>query len=116
MKIDCKITENFLREAKRLCRRTKDCSDCELAGKSAGAGFTCSTFLKEYPSEAIEIVQKWSDTHPSKTYKEDLFEKYPSASNIDGYPRFSACLIYPELKCECSRYECIGCWDRVMDE
>ena len=119
MKIDCKITENFLREKARIC--DEGCEKCPFSMHNNGIDLYCDDFLEEYPREAIEIVQKWSDTHPRKTYKEDFYERFPNAEKVNGYPIFAQRCIYKELNEKCTEicteeYNCLSCWDRIMEE
>ena len=59
--IDCKITENYLSERKRMCDKRTRCSTCPIGSNLNGKNKSCIFFENEYPSEAIEIVQKWSE-------------------------------------------------------
>lgn len=59
--IDCKITENYLTERKRMCDKRTRCSTCPIGSNLNGKNKSCIFFENEYPSEAIEIVQKWSE-------------------------------------------------------
>ena len=65
MKIDCGKTVNFFNEYKRMCKEENKskCSACPLSYDNNGTGIGCSTYIKLYSEEAIEIVQKWSDEH-----------------------------------------------------
>ena len=69
--------------------------------------------------KATEIVQKWSDEHPEKTYAQDFFEKFPKAQiDSDGTPLACRNAIYgggcpkiePNIEC------CCECWDEQMEE
>lgn len=117
MKMDCSKTNNYLREKGRILESIRhNCLSCPLASKHNGTSFTCCVFEGKYPDKAISIVQKWSDEHQRKTYKEDFFEKFPDAPREKGgYPKVVPCSIYKELcynGCRC----CDNCWDRVMEE
>ena len=84
--IDCKKTENYLKERKRMCERNQ-CDECSLGSNSNGTNKTCRVFENDYPSEVMKIVQKWSDEHPPKTLLSEFLEHYPNAKmNNDGYP------------------------------
>lgn len=75
----------------------------------------CHDFQAKYPDEAIAIVQKWSDEHPPKTYRDDFFEKFPGAvKDKDGYPLFAPDYIYnKDLFRGMNHYDA---WDKVMEE
>lgn len=48
---------------------------------------THSKICAKDAKKAIEILQKWSNEHPKKTYAQDFFEKFPKAQgNSDGTP------------------------------
>ena len=80
-KIDCSITENYLREKIRFTRSCKNrsCVECPFYHYNKGSkvcdGFDC---LRN-ADESIAIIQRWSDAHPQKTYKDDFLEKFPDA-------------------------------------
>lgn len=79
--IDCSRTENYFAEKQRMTKRTKNglckikCSNCPLCSDNNGEGLLCPTFEMYYPEKAIEIVQKWSDEHPPKTYLSEFLKK-----------------------------------------
>ena len=108
--IDCSKTENYFAEKQRMTKKHKlnhggyacklNCADCPLSHLNNGSGDTmlCSDFERIYPEKAIAIVQKWSNTHPQKTYLTELLEKYPNALiGDDGTPE-GLCPHYLGLK------------------
>jgi len=116
MKIDCSITDNYLKEKIRMC---KNCYDgCPLSMCNNGSNAPCDSFVKIVPTLAIDVVQNWSDANPQKTYLEDLIEKYPNVKlgNI-GAPKFCPDLI--GLK-NISKGNCINscdeCWNQIMED
>lgn len=125
--IDCKITENYLKEKARMVKVDKDglctdCQNCPLNRRLNGADKYCGQLELLYPEKAIAIVQKWSDEHPQKTYKDDFFEKFPNApKDANKTPKTCRANIY-NISCSRSRIECssrIGCdkcWNEVMSE
>lgn len=121
MKIDCNITENYLKEKARMIESCKkaDCSGCVFYNNRPCPTefFQCDGDIPN-PDGAIKFVQQWSDAHPQKTYKEDFFLRFPNAlKNKNGYPQVSPCNIYKEC-CDniCDNYSCANCWDKVMEE
>ena len=68
-KIDCSITENYLKEKARMTKSsysdscTINCRDCPLSSDNNIHGYTCNCFEKMHPKEAISVIQKWSDEH-----------------------------------------------------
>ena len=115
-KIDCNITENFLKEWNRMCDLYQTrCSACLRSGQHNEHEVSCTYLAKLHPTEAIAIVQKWSDEHPVKTIKDDFFEKYPNApSSTDGTPKPCLCDLGYEDKCRAN--DCFECWNRPLSE
>lgn len=89
--IDCSKTENYLIEKLRMTKRAKSgickikCSDCPLCSKNNGISeyISCISFEMYHPEKAIEIVQRWSDEHPQRTYLSELLEHYPNVQLYD---------------------------------
>lgn len=115
MKMDCSKTDNYFKEKGRMLESIKaDCSYCILASAHNGTGFSCCIFEGKHLEKAISIMQKWSDEHQQKTYKEDFFEKFPNAPKYEnGYPVANPKYIYGDI------FENTGgfmiCWDKVME-
>lgn len=115
--MDCKITENYLREKERMCASTNLCKKCGLCEKgNENSACPCAHFQKEYPTKAIAIVQAWSDAHPQRTYLSDFLEKHPNAPlSQTGRPGFCAAdLGYRDRKC--SGIYCGDCWNTPMED
>lgn len=120
--IDCSKTENFIKEKERLCQYYKDkgCVFCVLDRNIKG--LSCSDFIVQQPKKAIEIVQRWSNEQPPKTFLTDFLEKYPNVPLAkNGYP--SICpydlgymtkedcyMTKKEDFDDCSQY-CKQCWN-----
>lgn len=121
--IDCSKTENYFNEKLRMTKRTKNglckikCSNCPLCSNNNGEGLSCPTFEMHYPEKAIEVVQKWSDEHPQKTFVTEFLKNYPRAVvNGDGIPN-SVCPYDLGLmnKHDC-RKTCIECWNQPIED
>lgn len=89
--MDCNKTEVYFKEKTRMtggCAEVNCCAYCPLSIDNNGTKLYCSEFEKEYPTKAIEIVQKWSDEHPIKTYQDVFLEAFPKAriDIVDGVP------------------------------
>ena len=123
--MDCSKTINFFSELKRLCDSRDGCV-ADAANKERCPMFgVCEDALTRICAEdvktAIEIVQKWSDEHPVKTYAQDFFEKFPKAqSGSDGTPFVCRKTIYGEVppkdeRCD-RRGACKNCWNEPMEE
>ncbi len=122
--IDCKATENYLTERKRMCISFEDCTECD---------FQCTYGCKRLEVErtdfekAIEIVQKWSNEHPQRTLLSEFLEHYPKTElNGMGLPNIAPCelgLVELNSKCieNCVHQYCLGipckeCWDTPINE
>lgn len=119
--MDCNKTTNFLAELKRLCdSRDGRVADAAYKERCPMFGF-CEDVLTRICAEdvktAIEIVQKWSDEHPKKTYAQDFFEKFPKAPNYAGVnPVVCRKKIYGEHEnCDCTGV-CYRCWNEPMND
>lgn len=119
--IDCSKTENYLKEKARMtkCCIEIDCTGCPLSSNNNGKDCGCEDFQYLHTKEAITIVQKWSDEHPQKTYKDDFFEKFPNAPlaprSAEKYPKVCRHLVYSERE-NCGSISCFDCWNEVMPE
>lgn len=124
--MDCSKTINFLHELKRLCDSRDECvanaankEDCPMFGVCK---LTHSKICAEDAKKAIEIVQKWSDEQPKKTYAQDFLEKFPEAQrNWDGVPFVCRKRIYGGIHSATSEgcddtKACYRCWNKPMEE
>lgn len=121
--IDCTKTENYFAERQRMTKLQKDgicnlsCTDCPLSIENNGTSVECSVFEILYIKKAIEIVQKWSDEHPPKTYLSEFLKTYPNVKLLgDGTPK---CLCPHQLGLkdinDCRKhYTCAECWNQPM--
>lgn len=121
--IDCAKTENYFAEKQRMTKRAENglcklsCSNCPLCSENNNKGLSYTGFEMLYPKKAIEIVQRWSDEHPQKTYLTELLKIFPNTPlNDDGTPK-GICL--HELgatsldNCEVDN-ACTKCWNQTM--
>lgn len=135
--IDCSKTENYFVEKLRMTKRTREegckikCSECPLSCQNNGTSeFTsCITFEMLYPEKAIEIVQKWSDEHPQRTYLSEFLENYPNAQlkTVLLYSPGAIPLGIPKCICpyhlglmsvdNCRKdHNCVKCWNQPIEE
>lgn len=132
--IDCSKTENYFNEKLRMTKRTKNglckikCSNCPLCSNNNGEGLSCPTFEMYYPEKAIEVVQKWSNANPQRTYLTDLLEKYPNIpldnNGKPSYvcPRDLGLMSAENCKlglmsvedCKKDSNKCVECWNQSM--
>lgn len=121
--IDCSKTKNYFAEKQRMTGQRKDgvcelnCIDCPLSSFNNGIGIPCMNLESSYPEKAIEIVQKWSDEHPQKTYLSEFLKHYPNAPLADnGTP--DICpekLGLTDIKKPCFG-DCVECWNQPIEE
>lgn len=118
MKIDCSITENFLKEKNRMTKNcTIDCNDCCLYHLEDEYSCSCIKFERDYPKETIAAVQHWSDEHPQKTMLQDFLEKYPNAKKYDsGLPKCCPHMLgYTDKTCSDFMF-CKECWNQPLPD
>ena len=127
--IDCSKTENYFAEKRRMTKRTKDgmceimCSECPLYSQNNGTSecMTCVTFEMCHPEKAIEIVQRWSDEHPQKTFLTEFLKNYPNAELDHGVPK--VCLKKLGTVPGCAKNKkgdlyisCYRCWNQPIED
>ena len=123
MKIDCNITENFLKEWSRFCKTSVDCYGCDL--KCSCWKYSSVKLSSQNSIKFISAIKSWSDEHSQKTYLEDLKEKYPNADfgykcrpancpSSFGYSDFDCdgTQLYTSHKNE--KLDCEACWDQLI--
>lgn len=129
--IDCSKTENYFAEKRRMTKRAENglcklgCSNCPLCSGNNNKGLSCTGFEMLYPEKAIEIVQKWSNEHPQKTYLSEFLKHYPNAMlDTNGVPK-NICpkVICPKVICphdlglneidNCDK-GCVECWNQPI--
>lgn len=121
--IDCSKTKNYFAEKQRMTGQRKDgvcelnCIDCPLSSFNNGIGIPCVNLESSYPEKAIEIVQKWSDEHPQKTYLSEFLKNYPNAPLVhDGTPEICLRKLgLTDIK-TCRVGGCVECWNQPIEE
>lgn len=123
--IDCTKTENYLAEKQRMTKEQQDgvcklkCSGCPLSSFNNGSRdmVPCFAFEKLYPEKSIEIVQKWSDEHPQKTYLSEFLKNYPNAPLVhDGTPEICLRKLgLTDIK-TCRVGGCVECWNQPIED
>lgn len=123
--IDCSNTKAYFAEKTRMSKRAGagvcriKCEDCPLGITNNGMGVLCSKLEMLYPEKAIEIVQRWSDKHPQRTYLSEFLKHYPNAQLNDAGLPITGCpyrlgLIGDE-ECKKNR-DCVKCWNQPLPE
>lgn len=124
--MDCNKTINFLHELKRLCDSRAACNAVQTNEEQCPLSDVCVWRLgivcNEDVKRAIEILQKWSNEHPKKTYAQDFLEKFPEAQrNWDGVPFVCRKRIYGGIHsttlegCDDTK-ACYRCWNELMND
>lgn len=123
--MDCNKTTDFFSELERHCNSRAACDAVQTNEEPCPLFDVCIWRLgivcDEDVKRAIEIMQKWSDEHPKKTYAQDFFEKFPKAQrHSDGAPFACRKRIYggvPPKDKECDYTgACKNCWNEPMEE
>lgn len=116
--MDCSKTIDFFSENNRLCNSRTACEADAANKEQCPLRGLCGLPLSEICAEkAVEIVQKWSDEHPKKTYAQDFFEKFPNAQNYAGVnPVVCRKKIYGGFKNGDCAEPCYKCWNEPMND
>lgn len=126
--IDCNITKNYFNEKQRMTKMRKlyagvyncelDCSDCPLSSLNNDSTdkLTCREFESLYPEKAIEIIQRWSNAHPPKTYLTELLKIFPNTPlEDDGTPNFCPYRLGLISRDDCRKdHNCVKCWNQPI--
>lgn len=117
--MNCDKTIDFMRGLKRMCAGVNyKCINCPIEYTEFCErlihSYVADDFEPEiFQEEIIDKIQKWSDEHPSKTYAQDFFDKFPKASKraVD-IPTVCRQEVYGGI-CSSGCYEC---WNEPMEE
>lgn len=121
--IDCSKTENYTHEKTRMTKSVVNgvchirCTDCPLSRFNNNEKIVCSELELFHSETAVQIVQRWSDEHPQKTYLSEFLKNYPNAQlRIDGTPK-GVCLYALGLinKDDCDN-NCVKCWNQPIED
>lgn len=100
-----------IKDLKRMCKGYSDCDVCPLKNSR------CHDVVISLPDNADEIVDKWVQEHPVKTYADDFFEKFPNAPRDRfGAPMMCMHRVYNIDNPECGAGSCSECWNQEMKE
>lgn len=97
-----------IKDLKRMCNRYDSCKDCPLNDTC------CGDSVYALPDNADEIVDKWVEEHPIKTYLQYFFEKFPNApKDRNGVPLACWKHVYGNGN-DCGSGGCIECWNQEI--
>ena len=107
----------FLKEKYRMTKQCNIfCKECPLGHTNNGLNVDCTLLEAGYTEKAVEIVKKWSDEHPQKTYRMDFLEKYPNCKkSYNGIPCSCRDNIYGTQNVFCGE-SCEKCWNEPMED
>lgn len=115
----------------RMCNANDSCKTCLIKAEMKKLYILeCQGYIRRYPNEASDIIDKWCAEHPQKTYLEDFFAKFPNAlKEDDGMPlacrenvygtfhygseKVPLCYLFDD---DCEEQMCTKCWNEVMPE
>lgn len=119
--IDCSKAENYMAEKTRMTKAFESgicrirCEHCPLDKRNNDTNSSCMELESKYPQKAIQIVQKWSNAHPTKTYLSEFLLHYPDVELDEfGTPK-GVCPHHLGLKDIPCKNGCTECWNQSID-
>lgn len=114
----------------RMCNANESCKTCLIKAEMKKLYILeCQGYIRRYPTEASDIIDKWCAEHPQKTYLEDFFAKFPNApKGYNGRPvpcrEYIYGIYYSDNKkvARCHILDdneeqmCTKCWNEAMPE
>lgn len=98
-----------INDFKKLCRSYESCEECLFFNYNCGGGY-----IHTLSSDMNEMVDKWVEEHPIKTYLQDFFKKFPEArKRPTGEPMICPHQIYYGIDNECYD-DCLKCWNQEV--
>lgn len=103
----------FIKEKARMCEVYENCIGCPFdENEELGS---CIRWVKEHPTEAVAIVEKWSEENSRKTLKDDFLERCPNAEMGNCATIICAKSIYGSSIVNCASYQtCDECWNTPL--
>lgn len=99
-----------VKDLKRMCISHVGCEKCPLCIEGVAH---CKPFY--FPSNVGEVIDKWVQEHPAKTYAMDFLEKFPDAPiDSNGVPKCCWKYVYGDGT-YCSSNDCTKCWNRELE-
>lgn len=110
------MAETIYEMSKRMCGSTI-CEDCPL--KKVKGRACLINLIKwhkvETAAEQLEVLRKWAEERPVKTYKDVFLEKLPKARlNKDGRPVTCRDVVFGIVR-HCTT-NCTECWNEPYKE
>lgn len=121
--IDCSKTENYFAEKLRMTKAYESgfcrirCEHCPLDKKNSGEDVSCIQLELKHPERAVEIVQRWSDEYPPKTYLTELLKNYPNTPlDDDGAPKSLCPHALGLVEIDDCDGNCAECWNQIIKD
>lgn len=117
------MAETIYEMSKRMCDST-NCKDCllnKVTNKSCLIGII-KYYEIEKVAEQLEVLRKWAEEHPVKTYEDVFLERFPNArmSDKDGSPTVCRKMVFGGFTalsdCIDNGNECKKCWNEPYKE
>lgn len=122
--IDCSKTENYMHEKARMTKSVVNgvchirCTDCPLSRFNNNEKIVCSELELFHSETAVQIVQRWSDEHPQRTYLSEFLKNYPNAPlENDGAPEICLSSLGLTNYNGCKNgITCLECWNEPIED
>lgn len=122
--IDCSKTENYMHEKARMTKSVVNgvchirCTDCPLSRFNNNEKIGCSELELFHSETAVQIVQRWSDEHPQRTYLSEFLKNYPNAPlEDDGAPEICLSSLGLTNYNGCKNgITCLECWNEPIED
>lgn len=122
--IDCSKTENYMYEKARMTKSVVNgvchirCTDCPLSRFNNNEKIICSELELFHSETAVQIVQRWSDEHPQKTFLTEFLKHYPNTLlEDDGTPNLCPYRLGLISIDDCRKdRNCVKCWNQPIED
>ena len=100
----------FIQERNRMCATytPKNCEGCP-ADNYGGDGIACIMIDKIDADRFVPIVEKWSATHPRKTWQSEFLRQWPDANVMGGYLQICPRDVFSSGRFGCGQKTCSLC-------
>ena len=94
------------------------CTDCPLSRFNNNEKIVCSELELFHSETAVQIVQRWSDEHPQRTYLSEFLKNYPNAPlEDDGAPEICLSSLGLTNYNGCKNgITCLECWNEPIED
>ena len=94
-----------------------NCDTCGFHKQQTGKDCTCEEFPVFYPELAEQILEKWNEDNPPKTYLQSFYDVFPDApiEEITNLPMACVSELWKNVGCKEDVYvgfnDCSKCWN-----